>query len=107
MAGVEPLDLSAAVNAVALILSAAEVKVVGLAGRRTYTFESDSAAVTVSVHLDTAQDIDQVADLLDMSPGDLSQSEDLYSRGGHRQPGVYVSLYGPPHRPASVVGVAS
>jgi len=106
MAGVEPLNLSAAVQAVALALDGAQVLVVGMAGRRAYIHESASAWVTVSVHLDSAQDTDRVADLLELGEGAVSYGNDLYSRGGHRQPGVYVSLYGPPHQPA-VAGVAS
>jgi len=106
MAGVRPLDLSAAVHAVAVVLDGAQVQVIGLDGRRAYPYESDSAVVTVSVHLDTAHGVDQVADLLDLGQGDVSHARGLYSRGGHGQAGVYVSLYGPAHLPVSVVGVA-
>jgi len=107
MAGVGPLELSAAVHEVAVILDGAQVQVIGLEGREAYPYESASAVVTVSMHLDTAQVVDQVADLLDLGQGDVSHARGLYSRGGHRQPGVYVSLYGPAHLPVYVVGVAS
>ena len=63
--------------------------------------------VTVSVHLGSAHGVDQVADLLDLGEGAVSYGDDLYSRGGHRQPGVYVSLFGPAHQHATLPGLAS
>jgi hypothetical protein len=107
MAGAGPLELSAAVHAVAVILDGAQVHVIGLDGRGAYPHESTSAVVTVTVHLDTARSVDQVADLLDLGTGDVSYARGLHSRGGHRQPGVYISLYGPADLPVPVVGVAS
>ena len=107
MAEVAPLQLVAAMEDVAVVLDRHQVPVVGLDGRRAYPFESASAAVTVTVHLDSARCIDLVADLFDLDTGDLSESDDLYTRGGHRQPGVYLSVYGPPHKAATVAEVAS
>ena len=94
-------------HAVAVVLDGAQVPVIGLDGREAYPFESASAVVTVTVHLDTARSVDQVADLLDLVTGDVSYARGLYSRGGHQQPGVYVSLYGHADLPVSVAGVAS
>jgi hypothetical protein len=107
MAGVGPLELSAAVHAVAVILDGAQVPVIGLDGREAYPFESASAVVTVTVHLDTARNVDQVADLLDLGLCDVSHARGLYSRGGRQRPGVYVSLYSPAQLPVPVVAVAS
>jgi hypothetical protein len=85
MAG--PLDLAAAVRAVALVLDGGQVRVLGLEGRGTYPHESDSAAVTVSVHLDGARDVDRAADLLSLGEGAVRCDDSLYWRAGHRQPG--------------------
>ena len=101
MAGVGPLDLVAAVRAVALVLDGQPVKVIGLDGRQTYSHESTSARVTVSVHLGRASDVDRVAELLDLTE-DAVHYDSLYCRNGHGQPGVYVSLYGPAQRTAGV-----
>jgi hypothetical protein len=103
MTGAGPLDLAAAVQTVALILDGRPVKVIGMAGRTAYPHESTGAEVTVSVHLDTAQDVDHVGDLLalrlDPVPG-----RGLHSRSGDWQDGVHVSIYGPA---LLVAGVAS
>jgi hypothetical protein len=107
MAGVGPLDLAGAVRAVALILDGQPVEVLGLEGRGTYPHESTSAAVTVSVHLDGAQDVDHAADLLGLGEGAVRCDDSLYWRSGHRQPGVYVSLYGRARQGSSVAGVGS
>jgi len=69
MAGLGPLDLSAAVHAVAVVLAGEPVQVVGLTGRAAYTFESATAVVTVSVHLNSAQDTERAADLLVVGEG--------------------------------------
>jgi hypothetical protein len=108
MAGVGPLDLAAAVRAVALILDGGQMRVLGLGGRQTYPHESTSAVVTVSVHLDGVHDVDQAADLLGLGEGAIDCNGGLYSRAGDRPPGVYVSLYGRAvHSAASMAGVAS
>jgi hypothetical protein len=107
MAGVRPVDLAAEVHAVAVVLDGAPVRVIDLTGRETYSFESGSAAITVSVHVDTAPGVDQVADLLGLDQGEVSNTDELYTRGGHRQSGVYVHLFGPSHRPVSILGVTS
>jgi len=102
MAGVGPLALSAAVHEVAVILDGANFRISSFVVRRALSFESASAQFTVSVHLDSATGVDQVAELLDLGPGAVRHIGDLYSRGGHRRPGLYVSLYGPEYRPASI-----
>jgi hypothetical protein len=96
-----PLDLAAAVQTVALILDGRPVRVIGMAGRPAYPHESTCAAVTVSVHLDTAQDVDHVGELLALGLDPVS-SRGLHSRSGDWQDGVYVSLYGPARLVAAV-----
>ena len=88
------MALADAVEAVALVLDGQQVEVLGLDARNTYPHESDSAAVTVTVHLDSAADVDHAGDLLDLG-GDPVVSGGLYYRAGHRHLGVYLSLYGP------------
>jgi hypothetical protein len=107
MAGVGPLDLAAAGHALALILDGQQVEVLGLEARNTYPHESTSAVVTVSAHLDSAQCIDQVGDLLGLDEDPVSPTGGIYHRSGAWLPGVHVSLYGPAHLPVSVAGVAS
>jgi hypothetical protein len=101
MTGPGPLDLAAAVQTVALILDGRPVKVIGLDGRGCYPHESTSSAVTVTVHLDNATDVDQVGDLLG-----LEQASDfergLHSRSGDWQDGVHLSIYGPARLGAGV-----
>ena len=106
MAGVGPLTLAGAVQAVALILDGQPVEVIGLNGRNAYTFESDRAPVTVLVHLDCARDVEVVADLLVLDEPHLSESG-LYCCAGDWMPGVHVSLYGPAHQVADMAGLAS
>jgi hypothetical protein len=105
MAGVGPLDLAGAVEAVARILAPAQVRVVGLDGRHAYPYESTQAGVTVSVHLDSWSDVDQAGDLLGLDPDSHPTGQGLYSRAGDWRPGVYLSLYGPAPVAASVAGV--
>jgi hypothetical protein len=94
MTAAGPLDLAAAVQTVALILDGRPVKVIGMAGRLAYPHESTCAAVTVSVHLDTTQDVDHVGELLALGLDSVS-GRGLHSRSGDWQDGVYVSIYGP------------
>jgi len=101
MTGARPLDLAAAVQTVALILDGRPVKVIGMAGRPAYPHESTCGAVTVSVHLDTAQDVDHVGELLALGLDSVS-GRGLYSRSGDWQDGVYVSIYGPARLVAAV-----
>jgi hypothetical protein len=96
-----PLDLAAAVQTVALILDGRPVRVIGLTGRPAYPHESACAVVTVSVHLDSAADVDQVGDLLALGL-DPVPGRGLHSRSGDWQDGVHVSLYGPALRVAAV-----
>ena len=103
MTGVRPLDLAAAVQTVALILDGRPVRVVDIADRPAYPYESTCAAVTVSVHLGSAADVDQVGDLLALGL-DSDPGRGLHSRSGDWQDGVHVSLYGPARL---VAGVAS
>ncbi|NMM25136.1 MAG: hypothetical protein HHJ11_16950 [Phycicoccus sp.] len=104
---VGPLDLAAAVQAVALILDGQQVPVLGLDGRNTYPHESTSAVITVSVHLDSAREIDQVGDLLGLDQDRVNSDAAIYHRAGAWLPGVHVSLYGRAHLGASVAGVGS
>jgi hypothetical protein len=94
MTATGPLDLAAAVKTVALILDGRPVNVIGITGRPAYPHESTCAAVTVSVHLDTAHDVDHVGDLLELAL-DSDPGRGLHSRSGDWQDGVHVSLYGP------------
>ena len=103
MTGPGPLDLAAAVQTVALILDGRPVRVIGLDGRGCYPHDSTSATVTVSVHLGSATDVDQVGDLLALGL-DSVPGRGLHSRSGDWQGGVHVSLYGPA---LLVAGVAS
>jgi hypothetical protein len=101
MTGPGPLDLAAAVQTVALILDGRPVRVIGMDGRRCYQHESTSSAVTVSVHLENAQNVDQVGDLLGLEQ--VSDSErGLHSRSGDWQDGVHLSIYGPARLVAGV-----
>jgi hypothetical protein len=101
-----PLDLAAAVQTVARILDGRPVTIIGLDGRQCYPHESTSSAVTVTVHLDTAQDTDQVGDLLGLDH--VSDSERcLHTRSGDWQNGLHLSVYGPARLVADVVGVGS
>jgi len=107
MAGVGPLDLAGAVQAVALILDGQPVEVIGLDGRNTYPHESVSAVVTVSVHLDGAQSVDQMGDLLGLGEDPVPCGGGIYHRAGDWLPGVHLSLYGSAKPAASVAGLAS
>jgi hypothetical protein len=94
MGGVGPLDMAGAVKAVALILDGQPVEVLGLHGRHTYPHESTSAVVTVSVHLDDAEDVDHVGDLLGLGDDRALSDDNLYSLDGDWLPGVHLNLYG-------------
>jgi hypothetical protein len=94
MTGVGPLDLATAVQMVALILDGRPVEVLSLDGRHSYPYESTCAAVTVSVHLESSQDVDHMGDLLGMGD-DPPSGRGLHSRSGDWQGGVHVSFYGP------------
>jgi hypothetical protein len=107
MAGVGPLDLAAAVQAVALILDGQPVEVIGLDGRNTYPHESSSAVVTVSVHLDGARDVDHMGDLLGLGEDPAPSTRGIYYRAGAWLPGVHLSLFGSAKQAASVAGLAS
>ena len=107
MAGVGPLDLAGAVQAVALILDGQQVRVLGLDGRHTYPHESTSAVITVSAHLDCSQEIDQVGDLLGLDQDRVHSNAGIYHRAGAWLPGVHLSLYGRAHLAASVAGEGS
>ena len=101
MTGPGPLDLVAAVKTVALILDGRPVRVLDIGGRPAYPHESACAAVTVSVHLDTAADVDHVGELLALGL-DSDPGRGLHSRSGDWQNGVHVSLYGPARLVATV-----
>jgi len=101
MTGVGPLGLADAVQAVALVLDAGQVRVVGLDGRHTYPHESASAVVTVSVHLDSSQGVDEAAALLGLAEPP-ARFRSLHCRGGDWRPGFYVSLFGPARQAAGV-----
>jgi hypothetical protein len=89
---------------VACILDGRPVRVIGLDGRGCYIHESASSAVTVTVHMDTAQDTDEVGDLLGLEQ--VSDSDrGLHTRSGDWQDGVHLSVYGPVRLVADVVGV--
>ena len=103
MTGAGPLDLAAAVRTVALILDGRLVRVIGIADRPAYPHESTGAAVTVSVHLDSATDVDHMGDLLALDK-DSGPGRGLHSRSGDWQDGVHISLYGPAQL---VAGMAS
>jgi len=107
MTGVGPVDLAAAVQAVALILDGQPVRVLGLDGRETYPHESTSAVITVSVHLDCAQEIDQVGDLLGLDQDPVHSDAGIYHRAGPWLPGVHLSLYGRAHLASSMAEVPS
>jgi hypothetical protein len=96
-----PLDLAAAVQTVALILDGRPVRVIGLDGRGCYPHESTSSAVTVSVHLDSANDVDHMGDLLALEK-DSVPGRGLHSRSGDWQDGVHISIYGPARLVAGV-----
>lgn len=107
MARVAPLDLAAAVQAVALILDGQQVEVIGLDARGTYPHESATAVITVGAHLCSRQSIDQVGDLLGLDQDPVIPTQDLYHRCGAWLPGVHLSLYGSARQPQAVAGVAS
>jgi hypothetical protein len=101
MTAAGPLDLAAAVKTVALILDGRPVRVLDIGGRPAYPHESTRAKVTVSVHLDSANDVDQVGELLALGL-DPVPGRGLHSRSGDWQDGVHVSLYGPARLHAGV-----
>lgn len=106
MAVVSPQGLAGAVAAVAAVLEAASVVVIGVQGRQCYPFESATAAVTVVVHLDCASGVDQVGELLGLDAGpDHLCGRGLYTRAGDWEPGVHVSAYGPALPVAVEMGV--
>ena len=107
MAGVGPLGLAAAVRAVASALDRAQVGVIGLDGRNTYPHESTYAWVTVSVHLESAPDVDHVADVLGLDPGSIGCDNGLYSRAGDWLGRVHVSLFSAAKPRLTVLGVVS
>jgi hypothetical protein len=104
MSGAGPLKLAEAVQTVARILDGRPVTVIGIAGRATYVHESTGAVITVSVHLDSAADVDHVGDLFDLAV-DLVPGRELHSRSGDWQGGLHVSLYGPALVVAGLAGV--
>jgi hypothetical protein len=98
-----PLDMSAAVRTVALILDGRPVRVIAITGRPTYPHESTGAGLTVSVHLDSASHVDHMGDLLGLDKDPVS-GRGLHSRSGDWHGGVHISLYGPA---CTVAGVTS